>query len=79
MTALDPSVRTALLAQLAEHPALVAVKEVLSSALTYQRINLDDPQWAAKAAYQHGQNDVALLLIRAIEKAAETVKLKVVP
>lgn len=66
--------RTALLAQLAEHPSWEAVKELLRPALAHQRLNFDDPQWAGRMAYANGRCDQALDVLKAVDKAAETIK-----
>ena len=73
---LDRETREALLAQLVDLPAWKAVLDVLQPALMHQRINFDDPQWAAKQAYQNGRCDQALDLIKAVDRAAETIKKK---
>jgi hypothetical protein len=66
--------RTALLAQLAEHPAWEALKEILRPALAHKRLNFDDPQWAGRMAYEQGRCDMALDAIKAVDRAAETIK-----
>lgn len=66
--------RTALLAQLAEHPAWEAVKEILKPSLAHKRLNFDDPQWAGRMAYEQGRCDQAIDVIKAVDRAAETIK-----
>ena len=66
--------RTALLAQLAEHPAWEAVKEILRPALAHKRLDFTNPQWAGQTAYDNGRCDMALDTIKAVDRAAETIK-----
>lgn len=75
MNELTNEQRTALLAQLS--PGQVdAIKDVLKPALSYKRVDFADPQWAGRMAYAHGESELALVLIRAIDKAKETMKAK---
>lgn len=68
---MTPVQRTELLARLATMPEWHALKDVLKPALAYRSINFDDAQWAGRLAYQHGQSELAVSLIRAVEKAKE--------
>lgn len=68
--------RTALLAQLAEHPAWEALKDILRPALAHKRLDFTNPQWAGLMAYEQGRCDQAIDVIKAVDKAAETIKQK---
>ena len=68
------AIRLGLLAQLAEHPAWGALKEIMAPALAFNSIDFSDAQWQGRLTYQHGQSEFALQLIRTVEKAAEEVK-----
>jgi hypothetical protein len=68
--------RDALLAQLAEHPAWAALREVLAPALSFKAIDFTDPQWQGRLTYQHGQSELAVQLIRTVEKAAEAMRVQ---
>lgn len=68
--------REQLLASLSNLPEWFALKELLKPALAYKAIQFDDAQWAGRLAYQHGQSEFAVSVIRAVEKAGEKYRAK---
>lgn len=72
----DRLIRLGLLAQLAEHPAWGAFKELLAHALAVKPVDFSDPQWHGRLTHQHGQSELALHLVRAVENAPEELKKK---